>query len=60
MNDHFDTLLNHNGNKELEIALKNLVNDMYARDISKRLVVTRKMDQKSGKFVGSNAALCGR
>lgn len=55
VNDHFDTLLNHNGNKELEIALKNLVNDMYARDISKRLVVTRKMDQKSGKFVGSNA-----
>ena len=55
VNDHFDTLLNHNGNKELEIALKNLVNDMYARDISKRLVVTRKMEQKSGKFVGSNA-----
>ena len=55
VNDHFDTLLNHNGNKELEIALKNLVNDMYARDISKRLVVTRKMEQKSSKFVGSNA-----
>ena len=55
VNDHFDTLLNHNGNKELEIALKNLVNDMYARDISKRLVVTRKMEQKNGKFVGSNA-----
>ena len=30
VNDHFDTNENHNGNKELEIALKNLVNDMYA------------------------------
>ena len=28
---------------------------MYARDISKRLVVTRKMEQKRGKFIGSNA-----
>lgn len=28
VNDHFDTNEEHNGNKELEIALKNLVNDM--------------------------------
>jgi len=55
VNDHFDTNEEHNGNKEMEIALKNLVNDMYARDVSKRLSVSRSQDQHRGKFVGGNA-----
>lgn len=53
VNDHFDTNEEHNGNKELEIALKNLVNDMYARDVSKRVSTSRKQDQIRGKFLGS-------
>lgn len=55
VNDHFDTNEEHNGNKELEIALKNLVNDMYARDVSKRVSTSRKQDQIRGKFLGSSA-----
>ena len=55
VNDHFDTNEEHNGNKELEIALKNLVNDMYARDVSKRVSSARRQDQIRGKFMGSNA-----
>lgn len=55
VNDHFDTEQDYNENKSLEIALKNLVNDMYAKDISRRLVVTRKNEMERGKFTGSNA-----
>ncbi|MGN0363358.1 MAG: recombinase family protein [Bilifractor sp.] len=55
VNDHFDTNEEQNGNKELEIALKKLVNDMYARDISKRVSTTREHEQVTGKFLGSNA-----
>lgn len=55
VNDHFDTEDGYNQNKSLEISLKNLVNDMYAKDISKRVACSRKMDMERGKFVGSNA-----
>ena len=55
INDHFDTDDTMNENKALEIALKNLVNDMYARDISKRIVTLRRNEMERGKFTGSNA-----
>ena len=55
VNDHFDTDEEYNGNKEMEVALKNLVNDMYARDISKRLAVAKKQERLRGRFSGSNA-----
>lgn len=55
INDHFDTEAEFNQNKSLEIALKNLVNDMYAKDISKRVAVSRRLDMERGKFTGSNA-----
>lgn len=55
VNDHFDTDAKNNENKALEVALKNLVNDMYAKDVSKRLVVARKQEMERGKFTGSNA-----
>lgn len=55
VNDHFDTDARNNENKTLEVALKNLVNDMYAKDVSKRLAVSRKQDMERGRFVGSNA-----
>lgn len=55
INDHFDTDAEFNQNKSLEIALKNLVNDMYAKDISKRVAVSRRLDMERGKFTGSNA-----
>ena len=55
VSDHFDTEAEYNQNKALEIALKNLVNDMYAKDISKRVSVSRRLDMERGKFTGSNA-----
>ena len=55
VNDHFDTNAENNENKALEVALKNLVNDMYAKDVSKRLVAARKQEMERGKFTGSNA-----
>lgn len=55
VSDHFDTEVEYNQNKALEIALKNLVNDMYAKDISKRVSVSRRLDMERGKFTGSNA-----
>lgn len=54
VNDHFDTAQEQNGNKDLEIALKNLVNDMYARDVSRRMSTARRQEQLKGRFVGSN------
>lgn len=55
VNDHFDTDAACNGNKTLEIALKNLVNDMYAKDVSKRVSTVRRQEVERGKFTGSNA-----
>ena len=55
VSDHFDTEAEFNQNKALEIALKNLVNDMYTKDISKRVSVSRRLDMERGKFTGSNA-----
>ena len=55
VNDHFDTEQECNENKALEVSLKNLANDMYAKDVSKRLVVTRKQEMERGRFTGSNA-----
>ena len=55
VNDHFDTDAANNENKALEIALKNLVNDMYAKDVSKRVAVVRRQEMERGRFTGSSA-----
>ncbi len=55
VNDHFDTLADQNGNKELEIAIKNLVNDMYAKDVSKRVYTSRSQDRLRGKATNVDA-----
>lgn len=55
VNDHFDTVQERNENKALEIAIKNLVNDMYAKDISKRVSCVRLQEMTRGRFTGSNA-----
>ena len=50
VSDHFDTEAEFNQNKALEIALKNLVNDMYAKDISKRVSVSRRLDIEEANY----------
>lgn len=46
VNDHFDTDEAENDNKSMEIAIKNLVNEMYAKDISKRIAISRHQSMK--------------
>ena len=48
--DNVDTFLD-NSNNELE-PFKAIINDMYARDISKKIKASLKAKQKEGKFVG--------
>jgi len=55
VDDHFDTGHEKNENKALEISIKNLVNDMYAKDISKRVSCVRLQEMTRGRFTGSNA-----
>ena len=55
INDHFDTEDGFNQNKSLEVSLKNMVNDIYAKDISRRVTVSRRLDMEKGRFTGSNA-----
>ena len=55
VNDHFDTDEESNGNKELEVTLKNMVNDMYAKDISKKISSTMQQNMESGKNLCSHA-----
>ncbi len=53
--EHFDSMaVSANGSK-LAMNIRNLVNDMYAKDISKRVAVNRKMSAESGSFIGSFA-----
>ena len=52
VNDHFDTDEECNSNKELEITLKNLVNDMYAKDISKKIFSSKAIGMRKGRRTG--------
>ena len=55
VNDHFDSIEESNGNKEMEVYLKNLVNDVYAKDVSRRISSVREQEQAQGKFLGTHA-----
>ena len=54
VNDHYDTLKDTNGN-ELVLSLKNLVNDLYAKDISQKISSAIAVKQKNGEYIGSFA-----
>ena len=53
--DNFDSMVDHVNENKLAMNIKNLVNDMYAKDISKRVTLARKMSAESGSFIGSFA-----
>lgn len=53
VNDHFDTVEDCNGNKGLGISLMNLVNDMYAKDVSKRITTTFENCMERGSVLGN-------
>lgn len=55
VNDNYDSADKMNSNKALELALKNLVNDMYAKDISQKIYSTRQSEMERGIFTGKDA-----
>lgn len=54
MNDHYDTLEAGTGN-DLVYSLKNLVNDLYAKDISQKVNSSLAVKRGRGEFVGAIA-----
>ncbi|NMA50036.1 MAG: recombinase family protein, partial [Tissierellia bacterium] len=53
VNDKFDTAKEMSSGKPLEITLKNLINDMYTKDISKKIKSAKRIRMEQGLFVGS-------
>ncbi|MCL2488863.1 MAG: recombinase family protein [Oscillospiraceae bacterium] len=52
IDDNIDTLQNNN---EILMPLKNVLNDLYARDISRKTRAAFNAKAKSGQFIGSKA-----
>ncbi len=50
--DHFDTKYQQ---ADISIQLKNMANEMYAKDISRKICSTMRTIQEQGKFAGSRA-----
>lgn len=55
INDNVDSLYNPNFMDSLEIPLKNLMNEGYSRDSSKKMRSNLRASKKSGNFIGKNA-----
>lgn len=54
VNDGIDTANDDNGNNDMS-PFKSVINDMYAKDISKKVRTALTTKKKNGKFIGSNA-----
>lgn len=52
VNDGYDTLKGGDGN-EMILSLKNLVNDLYAKDISNKVTSSFNTKRKNGEFIGT-------
>ena len=52
VNDHYDTE-KEGGGDGLVLSLKNLVNDLYAKDISQKIHSSLSTKRKNGEFLGS-------
>ena len=50
--DNYDTLHNANGD-EMVVSLKNIVNSIYAKDISKKASSALHQKQKNGEYIGA-------
>ncbi|MFR4350759.1 MAG: recombinase family protein [Roseburia sp.] len=53
--DGFDSQSEHVAEQKLEMNLKNLVNDMYAKDISMKVSLARKLSAQGGGYIGGAA-----
>ncbi len=56
INDHFDTLTAERSSDGYIIPLKNIINDVYSRDISRKSSSALAIKQQRGEFIGSWAA----
>lgn len=56
VNDDYDSRSPANSNSNnLTVILKNLINDIYAKDISKKVKTALEIKQKKGEFIGNTA-----
>ncbi len=55
VSENFDTLLTYNSGKNFDIDLKNLMNEMYAKDISVKIKSSKNVRREDGEYVGGNA-----
>ena len=56
VNDNFDSSNSNNTFDNLSVALKSLMHDVYAKDISKKVSSSLEIKQKNGDFIGCYAA----
>ena len=56
VNDGIDTFLANNGNNDIA-PFKSILNDMYSKDLSKKIRTALHTMQKQGKWVGGKTAL---
>ena len=54
--DHLDSFTNPQEMNTLVVPVKNIINDEYARDISKKVRSSLDMKRKQGQFIGSFAS----
>ena len=55
VNDNLDTKNGIKSDKSYEIAIKNIFNDLYAKDISKKVKASKEIKMKQGSFIGAMA-----
>ena len=55
INDHLDTFKGLEEKKSFEIEIKNLVNDLYSRDISKKVMSYNIQQANKGYYIGTSA-----
>ena len=51
ISDNYDSFINSSG---IEIGFKNLIHDMYSRDLSKKIKSVKRMRQKKGTYIGGD------
>ncbi len=56
VNDSYDSADSDSGNEGMTVALKNLVNDIYAKDISKKVFSSLDTKKRNGEFIGNYSA----
>lgn len=57
VSDGFDSLYSKPMEDGMLVPLKNLINEAYAKDISKRISISKENQQKRGEFIGTQPPL---